>query len=91
VVANGMHTRELDHGRQRAMVVASPPACAGKGRTMRKHIMLIASAVITVITVVVRFSNPDMTETRLFIAFWPLWIALCVVAIGAALIARHNT
>ena len=32
-----------------------------------------------------RLGNPDMTETRLFLAFWPQWVAITGLA-GAALL-----
>lgn len=34
-----------------------------------------------IVSIVIHFSNPDMTETRLFLNYWPLWVG------GAGVIA----
>lgn len=42
-------------------------------------------------TVSLRFSNIDMTETRLFVAFWPAWILIAMCAVlGGLLVAEKR-
>lgn len=43
-------------------------------------------------TIYVRLSHPDMTETRLFIDFWYVWLAVvAVVFAGIWLLGRKTT
>jgi hypothetical protein len=48
-------------------------------------VVILAGAIIAV-----RFANPDMTETELFLAYWPLWL-ICLFGLGlAAHIGAHK-
>lgn len=50
----------------------------------------ICLAVVFLVMVVVRFSNPSMTETQLFMTFWWLWLALVgVVLVVLGLLGRE--
>lgn len=41
-------------------------------------------AVYAAASLFVRFSNPAMTETQLFIEFWPLWLFFAATLLGLA-------
>jgi hypothetical protein len=49
---------------------------------------LIASVplmlVALVVMVALRFSNPSLTETELFVALWPVWILVIVLTVATA-------
>lgn len=45
----------------------------------------IATGVIGAAT---RLSNPDMSETRLLIEFWPRWLVAIALSVAAVCVAR---
>ena len=52
--------------------------------------LIVGTSVIYVITtplliaamIVYRFQNPALTETQLFLAFWPYWIVFIIVSLA---------
>jgi len=45
--------------------------------------VVIAPVLIVTVSVVLRFKNPELTETQLFLKFWKLWTCLIVLALVA--------
>jgi len=43
---------------------------------MKSFILYIVMFLCFLAGAVVRFSNPEMTETQLFLNFWYIWIAI---------------
>lgn len=49
-------------------------------------LLLIAWAVIALpIVLYLQFSHPDMTRTRLFLEYWPIWTALIVSGLALSI------
>jgi len=58
-------------------------------KTKIKYIISITIFAFSIITVAyLRFTNIDMTESRLLIAYWWQWLALSGIIIIGALILR---
>ena len=38
----------------------------------------------------IRFTNPDMTETRLFIEYWNIWLICAIVAVLAGYLIQED-
>ena len=59
-----------------------------------KHIVIALSYTLLIISFVtilyVRFSNPDLTETRLLLAYWPIWCGVVGVVLVAAVLLRQT-
>lgn len=52
----------------------------------------ISIAIFVVGQIATRIVNPDLTETRLFINYWWIWLCAFVVAfIGMSIMAREET
>jgi len=47
-------------------------------------------AIGLVITIAIRFTNIDMTETRLLVTYWGWWIAVLVLEIGGYFLIRSS-
>jgi len=46
---------------------------------MRTYLYFTILALCFIATLVIRLMNPDMTETRLFIEFWEIWIGMIAI------------
>lgn len=46
-------------------------------------VALILFLISAIVGLYVRFSNPDLTETRLLLAFWPIWLGGTVTVLVA--------
>jgi hypothetical protein len=55
---------------------------------MRTFSLWAGIVAIVVMTLGTRLWHPDMTETRLFLAFWPRWIVCVVLAVGVMFLLR---
>ena len=44
-------------------------------KTTKTHLCLVVAAIVFIFQTCLRFSNMDMTETQLFVAFWPYHFA----------------
>lgn len=53
-------------------------------RKIKHAVGLVLILVGFVALLMIRFTNPDMTETRLFIEYWYDWIAIIAVMLGGA-------
>jgi len=53
-----------------------------------KALALILSLASLIVILYVRFSNPDLTETRLFLTFWPLWLIIIIALLLACALWR---
>ena len=49
-----------------------------KGEEMKEFVGIVGGIVIVVIVFYIRFTHIDMTETRLFVEFWPIWVAMLI-------------
>lgn len=50
-----------------------------------KHALGLALILIGFVALLmIRFTNPDMTETRLFMEYWYAWITIIAVMFGGA-------
>jgi hypothetical protein len=54
----------------------------------RTIIGLTLMGVALVATAWIRFANPDAAETRLFLEYWPLWIALAGLSLVGFFVAN---
>lgn len=52
-----------------------------------RGIALLVALVTAMIFMVLRFQNPDMTETRLFLEYWPVMVPLIIVACVAFVVS----
>ena len=43
-----------------------------------------------VIMMTIRLTHPDMSETRLFLEFWPAWLVVVVLACLWSMLARRR-
>lgn len=57
---------------------------------MLQRVAIVAGAVILGLVLAVRFANPGMTETQLFVAFWPLWLICLLVLVFIARIGARR-
>ena len=46
---------------------------------MKKYLFYFVLAVVFAISIYIRLSNIDMTQTRLFIEFWYIWLGAGIV------------
>lgn len=62
--------------------------------TWRKPASYILGAAATVLGlyggIVLRFQNPDMTNTRLLIEFWPYYVAILVLVFAFVLVRGNK-
>lgn len=46
--------------------------------------------VAAILGIVIRFNNPDMTEMRLWITFWPVYLVLLLMLGGGAWLIKED-
>lgn len=51
-----------------------PDAGQGWGAVIRNGMRIFTVAIAIIGLIIIRFSHPEMTETELFIAFWPIYL-----------------
>lgn len=52
--------------------------------------MAVAIALMVIGQLAIRIANPDMSETRLFIAYWWYWLICVAFAFGGTALARWS-
>ena len=57
---------------------------------MKIALLWLCIIAIFVIGLVTRFSNPDLTETRLFIEFWPRYVVIFILRLLAVWLLRRS-
>lgn len=57
---------------------------------MKIALLWLCIIAIFVIGLVTRFSNPDLTETRLFIEFWPRYVVIFILGLLAVWLLRRS-
>lgn len=55
---------------------------------IRKIVIGSLFALVALTGIYVRFANPDLTETQLFIDFWYVWLCMVMAVIAAATLLR---
>ena len=55
---------------------------------IRKAIGYLLGIVAFAASIYVRFANPELTETQLFIDFWYVWLCMVMAVIAAATLLR---
>lgn len=55
---------------------------------IRKIVIGSLFALAALTGIYVRFANPDLTETQLFIDFWYVWLCMVMAVIAAATLLR---
>ena len=58
-------------------------------KTKEKIGFVIVCAIIAgfaIAATVVRFANPELTETQLFLRFWPLWLSMLAACFGGIVV-----
>jgi len=48
---------------------------------MKKYVFYSILTMVFVISLYIRLSNIDMTQTRLFIEFWYIWLSASIVVV----------
>lgn len=52
----------------------------------------VGIAIVVIGQIATRIANPDMSETRLFITYWWLWVCAFTAAfVGISIMAREET
>lgn len=59
-------------------------------KRLSEYALLTALIILVIGGIVIRLRNPDMTETRLLIAFWPFWVGSVITFIAYAIIYANN-
>lgn len=54
------------------------------------RVSIAVSVALLVVVLAVRMSNPELTETQLFFAFWWLWLAIVGVALVTLYLVRER-
>lgn len=60
---------------------------SGKDSLFR-YVMIVTGIVILVVGAMIRFANPEMTETQLFTEYWEFWISSIVVAVVVSWLSK---
>lgn len=47
-------------------------------KNKKGYIGLIVFPITVFVIVYIKFTNIDMTETRLFLEFWPIWVSIII-------------
>lgn len=57
---------------------------------MRTAAEMIAVVVCATALALTRLRNPDMTETRLFLTFWPLYLIIVLVLMAVVWVTQRH-
>ena len=57
---------------------------------MKKYLFYSILAVVFIVALYIRLSNIDMTQTRLFVEFWYVWLCGTIVVIMDYLFLGNN-
>lgn len=63
---------------------------AGEMKRLSEYTLLTTLIILVIGGIIIRLKNPDMTETRLLIEFWPYWTGVVLVILALSLINGRN-
>ena len=53
--------------------------------------IFIVGIISTIISLTIRFKNPELTETQLFLKFWKTWVSIMIFLFLTGLLAINTT
>ena len=55
-----------------------------KNKKKYDPVFYVLFVMLATVSIPIRFTHPEMTETQLFLEFWPVWAACFLIVAGIA-------